>query len=104
MRLAAKCHSFVGLDAATVALPADIDLEDRAARMDEFWRLLFCVSRKYPGQMKTRTAHLPIRPDLNICDREVLEKRVGLYDLLAFGRARCVGTCHNECRVSILRR
>jgi hypothetical protein len=26
-----------GLDAASVALPADIDLEDRAARMNAFW-------------------------------------------------------------------
>jgi hypothetical protein len=26
-----------GLDAATVALPADIDLEARAARMNAFW-------------------------------------------------------------------
>jgi hypothetical protein len=26
-----------GLDAASVALPAGIDLEDRAARMNEFW-------------------------------------------------------------------
>jgi len=29
-----------GLDAATVALPAGIDLEERAARMNEFWRAL----------------------------------------------------------------
>jgi hypothetical protein len=29
-----------GLDAATVALPAGIDLEDRAARMNDFWRAL----------------------------------------------------------------
>ena len=29
-----------GLDAATVALPAGIDLDDRAARMNEFWRAL----------------------------------------------------------------
>jgi hypothetical protein len=27
----------LGLDAASVALPAGIDLEDRAARMNEFW-------------------------------------------------------------------
>ncbi|MGA2567940.1 MAG: hypothetical protein ABSF41_14075 [Pseudolabrys sp.] len=26
-----------GLDTASVALPADIDLDDRAARMNEFW-------------------------------------------------------------------
>ncbi len=26
-----------GLDAASVALPADIDLKDRAARMNQFW-------------------------------------------------------------------
>lgn len=30
----------LGLDAATVALPAGIDLETRAARMNEFWRAL----------------------------------------------------------------
>ena len=29
-----------GLDAASVALPAGIDLDDRAARMNEFWRAL----------------------------------------------------------------
>jgi hypothetical protein len=29
-----------GLDAASVALPAGIDLEDRAARMNEFWDAL----------------------------------------------------------------
>ena len=29
-----------GLDAASVALPASIDLEDRAARMNEFWDAL----------------------------------------------------------------
>ena len=36
-----------GLDAASVALPAGIDLDDRAARMNEFWRALvdFQVSR-----------------------------------------------------------
>ena len=28
------------LDAASVALPAGIDLDDRAARMNEFWRAL----------------------------------------------------------------
>ena len=32
--------SSLGLDAATVALPAGIDLEDRAARMNEFWDAL----------------------------------------------------------------
>ena len=32
--------SSLGMDAATVALPAGIDLEDRAARMNEFWRAL----------------------------------------------------------------
>jgi hypothetical protein len=30
----------LGFDAASVALPADIDLEVRAARMNEFWRAL----------------------------------------------------------------
>jgi hypothetical protein len=30
----------LGLDAASVALPAGIDLDDRAARMNEFWRAL----------------------------------------------------------------
>ena len=29
-----------GLDAASVALPAGIDLNERAARMNEFWRAL----------------------------------------------------------------
>ena len=29
-----------GLDAASVALPADIDLGERAARMNEFWEKL----------------------------------------------------------------
>jgi hypothetical protein len=29
-----------GLDAATVALPAGISLDDRAARMNAFWRAL----------------------------------------------------------------
>jgi hypothetical protein len=32
--------SSLGLDAASVALPAGIDLEDRAARMNDFWRAL----------------------------------------------------------------
>jgi hypothetical protein len=35
-----RVMSSLGLDAATVALPAGIDLEDRAARMNEFWRAL----------------------------------------------------------------
>jgi hypothetical protein len=30
----------LGLDAAVVALPSGIDLEERAARMNEFWRAL----------------------------------------------------------------
>ena len=30
----------LGLDAATVSLPAGIDLETRAERMNEFWRAL----------------------------------------------------------------
>ena len=29
-----------GLDAKSLALPAGIDLEDRAARMNDFWRAL----------------------------------------------------------------
>ena len=29
-----------GLDTASVALPAGIDLDNRAARMNEFWRAL----------------------------------------------------------------
>jgi hypothetical protein len=29
-----------GLEAASVALPAGIDLEDRSARMNNFWRAL----------------------------------------------------------------
>lgn len=32
-------HS-LGFDTASVALPGDIDLEDRAARMNEFWNKL----------------------------------------------------------------
>jgi hypothetical protein len=32
--------SSLGLDAATVALPAGIDLESRADRMNSFWRAL----------------------------------------------------------------
>jgi hypothetical protein len=32
--------SSIGMDAASVALPAGIDLDDRAARMNEFWRAL----------------------------------------------------------------
>jgi len=32
-------HS-LGFDAASVVLPGDIDLEDRAARMNEFWEKL----------------------------------------------------------------
>lgn len=35
-----RVMSSPGLDAASVALPAGIDLEDRAARMNEFWRAL----------------------------------------------------------------
>ena len=30
----------IGMDAASVALPAGIDLEDRAARMNDFWKAL----------------------------------------------------------------
>jgi hypothetical protein len=29
-----------GLDAASVSLPADVDLDTRAARMNQFWRAL----------------------------------------------------------------
>jgi hypothetical protein len=46
-------------------------------------RSLLCICRKHLGQMKTRTAHLAIRPDLKISDREVFEKGVGFYYLLA---------------------
>jgi hypothetical protein len=35
-----------GLDAASVALPASIDLEDRAARMNEFWRAFVDFQRR----------------------------------------------------------
>jgi hypothetical protein len=35
-----RVMSSIGRDAATVALPAGIDLDDRAARMNEFWRAL----------------------------------------------------------------
>jgi hypothetical protein len=54
--------------------------------------------------MKTRIAHLAVRPDLKISNREVFEKWIGLYDFLALGPARSIGTRHNERRVSILRR
>jgi hypothetical protein len=30
----------LGLDTASVALPANVDLEDRAARMNDFWKAL----------------------------------------------------------------
>ena len=29
-----------GIDAASVALPANVDLDDRAARVNEFWKAL----------------------------------------------------------------
>ena len=32
-----RVMSSIGMDAATVALPAGIDLDGRAARMNEFW-------------------------------------------------------------------
>jgi len=32
--------SSLGLDAATVSLPAGIDLDSRAARMNDFWKAL----------------------------------------------------------------
>ena len=35
-----RVMSSLGMDAATVALPAGINLEDRAARMNDFWRAL----------------------------------------------------------------
>jgi hypothetical protein len=35
-----------GLDAASVALPAGIDLEDRAARMNEFWDTLVAFQHR----------------------------------------------------------
>jgi hypothetical protein len=35
-----------GLDTASVALPADIDLEDRAARMNAFWRALVAFQHR----------------------------------------------------------
>jgi hypothetical protein len=35
-----RTMSSLGMGAATVALPAGIDLEDRAARMNDFWRAL----------------------------------------------------------------
>jgi hypothetical protein len=36
----------LGLDAATVALPAGISLEERAARMNSFWRALVDFQRQ----------------------------------------------------------
>lgn len=35
-----------GLEAASVAFPAGIDLKDRAARMNEFWRALVEFQRR----------------------------------------------------------
>jgi hypothetical protein len=35
-----RVRSSPGLDAASVALPAGIDLENRAARMNKFWKAL----------------------------------------------------------------
>jgi hypothetical protein len=35
-----RVMSSPGLDAVSVALPADIDLDDRAARMNDFWDAL----------------------------------------------------------------
>jgi hypothetical protein len=35
-----------GLDAASVALPADVDLEDRAARMNELWDVLVAFQHR----------------------------------------------------------
>ena len=39
-----------GLDAASVALPAGIDLEDRAARMNDFWQ----GARRISGPRRVR--------------------------------------------------
>jgi len=36
----------LGLDAATVALPAGISLDERAARMNDFWRKLVDFQRQ----------------------------------------------------------
>jgi hypothetical protein len=44
-----------GLDAASVALPAGIDLEDRAARMNEFWRALVDFQRRRTGRVRHDT-------------------------------------------------
>jgi len=41
-----RVMSSLGLDAASVALPAGIDLEDRAARMNNFWRALVDFQRR----------------------------------------------------------
>jgi hypothetical protein len=38
--------SSLGLDAASVALPTGIDLEDRAARMNDFWDVLVDFQRR----------------------------------------------------------
>ena len=35
-----RIMSSLGLDTASVALPAGVGLDDRAARMNEFWRAL----------------------------------------------------------------
>jgi hypothetical protein len=36
----------LGLDSASVALPAGVDLDDRAVRMSEFWRALVDYQRR----------------------------------------------------------
>ena len=41
-----RVMSSPGLDAASVALPADIDLEDRAARMNQFWDTLVAFQHR----------------------------------------------------------
>ena len=46
--------------------------------------------------------HLPICPTFQIGDREALEERVCLDELLSFGPAGCIRTCHNRGSVGVL--
>jgi hypothetical protein len=54
------------------------------------------------GRLRAGTAHLSIRPNLEIGYREVFEKRVGFDYLLARRPAGCIGRGHDERRVGNL--
>jgi hypothetical protein len=53
---------------------------------------LSCRGRTRLSQMKIKTMHLALSPNLKICNSEVFEKWVGFYYLLALGSTGCVGT------------